>query len=347
MNSGKYHYFLWYNHIRKDVIHMEKICIGCGSVLQTKDNTKPGYIRENKYKDSKYCQRCFKIIHYNEKIETKLENINNYIITEINKKAKNVYFLIDFLNINNETINTFKRIKCNKTLIISKLDVIPKSIKKTSIIEFIKDEYNIADPIDFVSTKKNINTKSFINRLIDNNIKEAYILGYTNSGKSSFINKILDVYDIKDKITTSTTPNTTMDFIEIKLPGIKLYDSPGFLYENTMYQDNEFDLIKRTNPREFLKPITYQLKEDTSIIIENRIKIKPGNINITLYLSNEINIKKSYSNELENLQKHELYIPDNSDLVIRALGFIKFKKEAKITIYCNEDIIERRKSIFR
>ena len=40
-----------------------------------------------------------------------LENINEYILETINKKAKYVYFLIDFLNINSETINTFKKIK--------------------------------------------------------------------------------------------------------------------------------------------------------------------------------------------------------------------------------------------
>ena len=218
---------------------MEKTCIGCGSILQTKDSTKKGYIKEEKLKNSKYCERCFKIIHYNEKIETNLDNINEYIIEEINKKQKNVYFLIDFLNINKETLNTFKKIKCNKTLIISKLDIIPKSIKKNTIIDFIKKEYQITDPIDFVSTKKNINTKSFINKLIDQNIKEAYILGYTNSGKSSFINKLLDIYNIKDKITTSTTPNTTIDFIKLALPGITLYDSPGFTYEKTLYKSNK------------------------------------------------------------------------------------------------------------
>ena len=73
--------------------------------------------------------------------------------------------MIDLLNINTETINTFKKINCNKTLIISKLDIIPKSIKESLIIEWLKEEYNIENNIIFLSTKKNINTKQLIKML--------------------------------------------------------------------------------------------------------------------------------------------------------------------------------------
>ena len=109
---------------------MSKKCIGCGTTLQSSNKEEKGYIREDKIKDSSYCERCFKIIHYNERIVTNLDNINSYILKEVNKKAKYVYFLVDLLNINSETITTFKDITVPKTLIISKLDIIPKSIKE-------------------------------------------------------------------------------------------------------------------------------------------------------------------------------------------------------------------------
>ena len=60
-----------------------------------------------------------------------------------------VYFLIDFLNINSETINKFESIKVPKTLIISKLDIIPKSIKDNTIINWLKEEYSITEEIIF------------------------------------------------------------------------------------------------------------------------------------------------------------------------------------------------------
>lgn len=332
---------------------MNKKCTGCGSVLQTKNNKEKGYIKEDKYDNSTYCERCFKIIHYNEKIVTELTNINEYIIKEVNKKAKYVYFLIDFLNINSETIDTYKKIKVPKTLIVSKLDIIPKSIKDNKIISFLKEEYSIKEEILFQSTKKNINTKRITSYLEQNNIKEAYILGYTNAGKSTLINKLSTLNDITDKqITTSLIPNTTIDFIKIRLSdNITIIDSPGFTLSSTIYKENEFDLIKKINPKSFLKPATYQLKDIASLIIEDKIRIKSSiSNNFTFYISNDILIERVFdkNTELLNEKTLTLEIPTNSDLIIKSLGFINIKKACTLTIYSeNQDLFEIRNSVFK
>ena len=75
---------------------MNKKCTGCGTTLQTTNQNEKGYIREDKYDNSVYCERCFKIIHYNEKIVTDLENINEYIIKEVNKKLPKYKNIRDF-----------------------------------------------------------------------------------------------------------------------------------------------------------------------------------------------------------------------------------------------------------
>ena len=48
-------------------------CIGCGSVLQSEKKEQPGYLPERLLKSavttpeaSIYCQRCFRLRHYNE-----------------------------------------------------------------------------------------------------------------------------------------------------------------------------------------------------------------------------------------------------------------------------------------
>ena len=47
------------------------------------------------------------------------------------------------------------------------------------------------------------------------NSSNVYFVGYTNSGKSTLINKIIYNYsDISSMITTSSLPNTTIDTIE-------------------------------------------------------------------------------------------------------------------------------------
>lgn len=332
---------------------MNKKCIGCGSILQTTNLKQKGYIKEEKINNSLYCERCFKIIHYNEKIVTELENINEYIITEVNKKAKYVYFLIDLLNINEETINTYKEIKVPKTLIISKLDIIPKSIKESKIINFLKEVYGVKEEILFQSTKKNINTKKITSYLENNNLKEAYILGYTNAGKSTLINKLSNLNNIEDKqITTSLIPNTTIDFIKIRLSdNLTIIDSPGFTLNNTIYKENEFDLIKKVNPKSFLKPTTYQLKDIASIIIEDKIRISSSiSNNFTFYISNDISIERVFAKNTNLLDKDKITIeiPSNSDLIIKSLGFINIKKSCTLTIYSeNKELFEVRNSIFK
>jgi len=328
---------------------MNKKCIGCGSILQSTNLEEKGYIREDKYQESEYCERCFKIIHYNEKVVTELKNINTYILKQVNKKAKYVYFMVDLLNVNEETISTFKKIKTPKTLIISKLDIIPKSIKNNLIISWLKEEYNITEEVIFQSSKKNLNTKSILNKLINNNIKEAYIVGYSNAGKSTLINKLTNAND-SNKITTSSIPNTTIDFIKIKLDDISIIDSPGFTNTTTLYEPNEFDLIKRVMPRNTLKPTTYQVKPISSILLEDKIRLQSSiNNSFTFYISNNINIERVFdnNNKLTDKKYITLEIPEKSDLVIKSLGFINIKKTCTLKVYTDKsELFEIRKSMF-
>ncbi len=324
---------------------MSRKCIGCGAILQSDDNKEAGYVPKEKLNDAKYCERCFKINNYNYKTVTELENINDKLIEEINKKAKYVYFMLDFLNINEETINTYKAIKVPKCLIISKLDIIPKSIKCNSISEWLHEVYNVTDRIIYQSSNKNIHTSEIINNILNSHNKVAYIVGYTNSGKSTLINTLLEG---KDKLTTSNNLNTTMDFIEIDLDDFKLIDTPGFTYDKTFYQKDEFDLIKRSNPKQFLKPITYQTKDITRIIVEDRFSLNTSNVNsLTFYLSNDIKLNKEFNKDIE-YPEIEYQINANSDIVIKSLGFINIKKPCTLKIRTKEkDLIEIRKSIFK
>ena len=59
----------------------EIICIGCGAVLQSDDPKKAGYLPAAALKkaeagetDNVYCQRCFRLRHYNEIMPVDLNN---------------------------------------------------------------------------------------------------------------------------------------------------------------------------------------------------------------------------------------------------------------------------------
>ena len=60
-------------------------------------------------------------------------------------------------------------------------------------------------------------------------------------------------------------------------------------------------------------------------------------------------LKRVFDNNtnLLDLEQITLDIPDNSDLIIKSLGFINIKKACKLTIYTyNKDLFEIRKSMF-
>ena len=66
--------------------------------------------------------------------------------------------------------------------------------------------------------------------------KDVYVVGCTNVGKSTFINRIIkDVAGGEDVITTSHFPGTTLDMIEIPLDdGKALIDTPGIINHHQM-----------------------------------------------------------------------------------------------------------------
>ncbi len=324
-----------------------KKCIGCGAELQSIDKTLPGYIDASNIEGKDYCERCFKIINYNYKSSLHLDNINKYVLDTINKDNKYVLYLIDFLNLNTETINTFKSIKCPKTLIITKIDIIPKGIKEENLVNFIREEYNIEDDVALLSSRSNVNTSVIYKILEDNNYKESYIVGYTNSGKSTLLNKLKAKNGKGSDITVSLIPNTTANFIEIDLEDIKLFDSPGFVLNKTLYNDDEYDLIKRINPASSLKPITMQTKDNMILNLEDKLYFNTDNSNsLTFYISYNLKLDKLFNKDIKN--STTLDIKDNTDIVIKSIGFINIKKACKLRVNKEYiDLIELRNSFFR
>lgn len=320
-------------------------CLGCGIKLQYTNPQEVGYTPK---KEATYCERCFRLKNYNEYKEVDLQNINNKILDKINSEQELTIFLIDLLNINTETIGTFHKIKAPKILIISKKDIIPNSIKEEHITSFISKTYKVENDIYYLSSRKKYNIERIVNIIKETKNKKAYIVGYTNSGKSTFINAITSKINGESLITTSSIPNTTLDFININIEDIKIIDTPGFILERNLFAQKDYELIKRINPKSYIKPLTYQTKENTGILLENKFYFKPNNINsLTFYISNNLIIEKVFVNKLEDQEHITISIPDNSDLVIKGLGFVNIKKACELAINtAYKDLIEVRNSLF-
>ena len=106
--------------------------------------------------------------------------------------------------------------------------------------------------------------------------------------------------------------------------------------------------MKHIIPTKEINPITYQIKDKQTILIDNLVRLDLNSKNnITIYMSNNLNIKRVYkdTNELNNLKKFDLDIEADSDIVIQGLGFIKFTNKDKVTIYVDNASVFVRKNL--
>lgn len=313
-------------------------CIGCGIELQNNDKTKLGYTTNI---EKSLCERCFRIENYGEyKKVTKDNNEYINILKEINKTKDLVVLVLDIFNLT-ENINVIKEnINNDILLVITKRDILPKSVHDEKLIEYIKN-YNIKikDQV-VISSYKNYNFDELYEKI--NNYKKSknvYVIGFTNAGKSTMINKLIYNYSDNDtKITTSIMPSTTLDKIEINLnENLTIIDTPGLLCEKSFYDILEGKDLKKIIPKKEIKPISYQIKDKQYIVIDKYAIIEAENINMVLFMSNSLNIKRFYKKPETKLKERNIKI-NNNDLVINGLGFIKCIGKTNIKIYTYDEI---------
>ena len=298
---------------------MIKKCIGCGVKLQSLDKLKDGYVGDV---EKDYCERCFKMMHYHELTNPHTIKDNKSIISKI-KKNSFVIFCLDFVNINDEVKKLYESIKESKIILIMKKDIIPESVKYSKIVSYLKDVWNVKEPI--LSTDKYHYSFRNVENYIPNGVKNIYVLGPTNVGKSSFINAFLNSLGFNGSLTVSEMPNTTLDWIKIPTNNYTIYDSVGFSYINN-YDKN---IIKNSNIKKEIKPLTIQ-KNNASIKIDDIGFIKASNNDsITWFGSDKIKVSK-YFDEIK--YDFEIDVPSNTNLFIRGLGFLYFKNSDKVSI---------------
>ena len=317
---------------------MNKVCIGCGSKFQTLDKNKEGYINPKVYEKATLCERCFKIKYYGEAYVTDNPKDKTSLIKMINDSKKSVVYLVDTLTISKETLSVIDSLSNKVYLVLTKRDLLPKSVKNSKLKEYISNLTLIKD-VFVISALKNNGVTELYNELIKNNEKSVYVIGYTSSGKSTFINKLLMLNGKSGNITTSSLPNTTLECINIKLNDkLTLIDTPGFVSENSSYNFIDVDIYKKLLPKSVIKPKVYTIKKDFMIILGDILRIENNSnedVNLVFYFKNEIKLNKmrSIRNELiKDKDKLDVKVSDK-DIVLEGLGYIKVVGYANLTMY--------------
>ena len=314
-------------------------CRGCGALIQTLDKAKEGYsVKE----DSLYCERCFRIKNYGDYKQVIKDN-NEFlnILSKINDTKDLVILVVDLFSISKKILEITKYLSNDILLVLTKRDLLPLSLHDEKLLSY-KDKLGIKSVDEvIVSSNKNYNMDQLLEKINKyKKSKNVYVVGYTNAGKSTLINKLIYNYSNLDSdITTSILPSTTLNTIEIKLnDDLTLIDTPGILDSGNIFNFLNGRELKFITPNKEIKPVTYQIKDMQYIMIDKYAKVVTNNNNLTFFFANNLKIERFYKDKKTSFIKHSLSVDDNQDIVISGLGFIKVTKKGIIDVYTMDEV---------
>ena len=323
-----------------------KRCSGCGVLLQDENVLQEGYTTSL---ENDVCQRCFRMKNYGEYqmvIKSNEEYMN--ILKGVAETKDLVLYVTDLLNLE-KNIEDIRKIIPNKMiLVLNKKDVLPKSVKEDKLIKYLEDKDVHFEEVIVISANKNYNIDYLLKRIkFYQTSKNVYVVGHTNAGKSSLINKLIKNYSDKtQELTMSPLPSTTLNTLSIEINDyLTVIDTPGLVDPGSILNQVSGDLVKKISPTKEIKPRTYQLRKNQSIIIEDLVRIDyvEGEKNsFTLFISNDLKVRRLLNlfnnEELKDINKITYNVKYDEDLVISGLGFIKIVDKGVINVYINKEV---------
>ena len=265
--------------------HIRRVirCQGCGAILQSDSKKLPGFISksiiENGVPKIPYCNAC-----YEKMLALNSSSLNNSIDKDAIKILKDavatdalIIWVIDLFSFNG-TLNqdVVKKVKkLNVISLATKKDLLQPVAEDESLSRFIDErfsEYGI-NPIyiQLVGKDDSIDTKGIMKKI--NELRkghDVYIIGNSNSGKSTFVNRVLQNFENKSKwpIKTEKYRDTNADVLEIPLSNSSfLYELPDFSNENSVYDRVEKEVQKIIFPKDGVEMRRYIVGEGTSIVV--------------------------------------------------------------------------------
>ena len=324
----------------------EKHCEGCGVLLQDQNVLQEGYTTSL---ENNICQRCFRMKNYGEyQVVTKSNEEYLNILKTVSETKDLVLYVTDLLNLEKD-IGEIRRLIPNKMiLVLNKKDVFPKSVKESKLIQYLESENIHFEEVIVVSVSKNYNMDYLLKRIkFHQTSKNVYVVGHTNAGKSSLINKILENYSDKtQELTMSPLPSTTLNTVTIEVNDyLTLIDTPGLVDVGSILNHVSEKMVKKISPKKEIKPRTYQLRKNQSLLIEDMVRIDyvEGDKNsFTLFISNDLKVKRLlnliHNDEMKDKNRVTYQVKYDEDLVICGLGFIKIVNKGVIDLYIDKDV---------
>ena len=362
-------------------------CIGCGVTIQTEDKdalgyTPPAALERGLETEEVYCQRCFRLRHYNEIQDVSLTDDDFLrLLNELGQTDALIVNVVDIFDFNGSLIPGLHRFVGNNPVLLvgNKVDILPKSLKKPKLTQWMRERAHEAGlrPVDVLltSAKKPVEMQTLLDTIEEyREGRDVYVVGVTNVGKSTLINQIIrQSAGIQELITTSRFPGTTLDKIEIPLEdGQAIIDTPGIIHRHQMAHYLGKKDLKIIAPHKEIKPKVYQLNPEQTLFLGGLARfdfIQGERSSFTAYVSNDVDIHRTklekatefYAkhaggllqpprvDEVEafpELVRFEFSIKEKTDIVFAGLGWITVSKPGVVAGWAPKGVdVLRRKAL--
>lgn len=178
-------------------------CSGCGIALQSEAQDKPGYVPSGALaKEPVICQRCFRIKNYNESSSVTVEQDEFLrLLAQIGGKKALVIHIVDLFDFQGSVISGLQRFIGNNPVLlaVNKIDLLPKVTNWNKVRNWVQKEAKDmglkVEDVVLCSAKQS----SGFDRLLEavaahRGDRDVYVVGATNVGKSSLINRLIRDY---------------------------------------------------------------------------------------------------------------------------------------------------------
>lgn len=324
-------------------------CAGCGIMIQTEDAKRPGYAPASALgRKVVICQRCYRIKHYNEVAPVGMGDDDFLrILDGIGSTESLVVMVVDIFDFQGSWLRGLPRfVGKNPILLVgNKVDLLPRNINLNRVRNWMQHEAKERglrpEDVVLISAEKGQNIDELLNRIGElRKGRDVYIVGVTNVGKSTMINRIFHDYGSTDmEITTSPFPGTTLDKIEIPLEdGRSIFDTPGIINRDQIgHMVSPADLRKIT-PRSRINSKVYQLDDGQSLFLGGLARIdfvRGPRQPLVIYVDNDLYIHRTKLEKADEvLAKHHgtLLVPPTGEEGVKALPpFVKHSFKIKPT----------------
>ena len=305
-------------------------CQSCGAILQADSKKEPGFISkavlENGVPKIPYCNSCYeKMLALN---SSSLDHETDKDILKILKDAvatdSLIVWMVDLFTFNG-TLNpdVAKKVKkLNVVVIGSKRDLMPSLATDEMLVRYLDERF--ADvginpvAIDLIGNEDTIDIKEKLKQFGEyRKGRDVYLLGELNSGKTTFINKMLKDYknNTRWQVKSELYPGTNSNVLEIPLTNSSFfYELPDLSNNTSVFSRVEPAVQKIITPKKEVVMTRRFIGAGSAIVIGNLAclyVIKGHHTSIRVFTGEKVEIKVVDNDKVDdflamNLKKKSL-----------------------------------------